>query len=197
MLELTCSNCKKIYTTNDKYLQRVVLCPHCAMLKTIPKLFHKKRFENLKITPKNEAVIKKIKDFDKNTSFVFYGGTGTGKTTLLYAHLMKNEISGFYVNNWISILDTLKAGFGDNSNTIEQFLKSDFLFIDDLGAEKISDWGIEQLYKIINHRYENMLVTGITTNLNFETLSKRYGDRITSRIKETYKFVLINSERWR
>ena len=58
------------------------------------------------------------------------------------------------------------------------------LILDDLGAEKPSDWVKEQLYVIINRRYENMLPTIITTNCTMNELKDRIGERTASRIIE-------------
>ena len=41
----------------------------------------------------------------------------------------------------------------------------DLLHIDDLGAEKRSDWVLEQLYALINERYETERSVVVTTNL--------------------------------
>lgn len=58
------------------------------------------------------------------------------------------------------------------------------LIIDDLGAEKPSEWVAETLYRIINHRYENELPVVITSNLSLDQLAQRLGDRTASRLAE-------------
>lgn len=58
------------------------------------------------------------------------------------------------------------------------------LIIDDLGAEKPSEWVAETLYRIINHRYEHELPVVITSNLSLDQLAQRLGDRTASRLAE-------------
>ena len=60
----------------------------------------------------------------------------------------------------------------------------DFLILDDMGTEKITDWVNEKLYQIINYRYENFKSTVLTTNLSGDQLADRLGERIPSRIAQ-------------
>jgi DNA replication protein DnaC len=60
----------------------------------------------------------------------------------------------------------------------------DLLHIDDLGAEKRSDWVLEQLYALINERYENERAILVTTNLNEPELIDQIGRRTVSRLVE-------------
>ena len=69
--------------------------------------------------------------------------------------------------------------------------------MDDLGAEKPSDWVSEQLYMIINSRYEDMLPTIITTNCNTKELIERLGERTVSRIIEMTEPVTIKASDYR
>ena len=48
----------------------------------------------------------------------------------------------------------------------ERLTSVDLLHIDDLGAEKRSDWVLEQLYALVNERYEAQRSMLITTNLD-------------------------------
>ena len=60
----------------------------------------------------------------------------------------------------------------------------DLLHIDDLGAEKSSDWVLEQLYSIVNTRYESERAIVATTNLMPDELSEALGQRTVSRLVE-------------
>ena len=57
----------------------------------------------------------------------------------------------------------------------ERLTSVDLLHIDDLGAEKRSDWVLEQLYALINERYEAQRSVLITTNLRHEELEEQIG----------------------
>ena len=60
----------------------------------------------------------------------------------------------------------------------------DLLHIDDVGAEKTTPWVLEQLYSIINSRYEEERAMLITTNLDHEALREQIGERTVSRLVE-------------
>ena len=60
----------------------------------------------------------------------------------------------------------------------------DLLHIDDLGAENTTDWVLEQLYSIVNARYEAKRAIVATTNLLPDELAERLGARTISRLIE-------------
>src|SRR5437588_463652 len=60
----------------------------------------------------------------------------------------------------------------------------DLLHIDDVGAEKTSEWVLEQLYALINARYEDERALVITTNLDHERLREQITPRTVSRLIE-------------
>lgn len=67
------------------------------------------------------------------------------------------------------------------------------LVIDDLGIEFVDEKGsfLSTLDGLINARYAANLRTVITTNLRGEDFKKRYGERISDRIREVGRFVEI------
>ena len=67
---------------------------------------------------------------------------------------------------------------------IERAKSTPLLILDDIGAEKASEWTQEQLYRIVNFRYEHMLPTVITTNCDGAQLEMALGRRIVSRLIE-------------
>lgn len=70
------------------------------------------------------------------------------------------------------------------SSFFERLTSVDLLHIDDLGAEKRSDWVLEQLYALVNERYETQRSVLITTNLPHEELEEQIGPRTVSRLTE-------------
>ena len=54
----------------------------------------------------------------------------------------------------------------------ERLTSVDLLHIDDLGAEKRSDWVLEQLYALVNERYEAQRSILVTTNLHARRSSR-------------------------
>src|SRR5262249_60533754 len=66
----------------------------------------------------------------------------------------------------------------------ERLTSVELLHIDDLGAEKRSDWVLEQLYALVNERYETQRSVLITTNLPHEELEEEIGGRTVSRLSQ-------------
>ena len=57
------------------------------------------------------------------------------------------------------------------------------LLLDDIGAERGTDFAIQELYNLINFRYSNELATLYTSNLSIKELGSKIGVRISSRIE--------------
>ena len=68
------------------------------------------------------------------------------------------------------------------------------LFIDDIGAEKMTEWVAETFYLILNYRYNEMLPTIFTSNLSPSELAERIGDRIVSRIIGSSDVIKLDGE---
>jgi DNA replication protein DnaC len=70
---------------------------------------------------------------------------------------------------------TYDAGPGEDSylELFERLTSVDLLHIDDLGVEKRSDWVLEQLYALVNERYEATRSILVTTNLDQADLEDR------------------------
>jgi DNA replication protein DnaC len=66
---------------------------------------------------------------------------------------------------------------------LDRLAAADLLHIDDLGAEHRTDWVLEQLYTIINSRYEDERSTLVTSNLGRDELAEQLGERIVSRLE--------------
>lgn len=65
---------------------------------------------------------------------------------------------------------------------VDKYSNTPLLILDDLGAEKSTDFSLKTLYIILNRRDNDMLQTIITSNLNLDEVKERLGDRIASRI---------------
>jgi DNA replication protein DnaC len=120
------------------------------------------------------------------------GGTGTGKTTLAMLVSKSALAAGRSVAIYslpkllARIRRTYDAEHGEDSylQFFERLTSVDLLHIDDLGAEKRSDWVLEQLYALVNERYEARRSILVTTNLNQDELEEQIGARTVSRLVE-------------
>jgi DNA replication protein DnaC len=121
-----------------------------------------------------------------------FGDTGTGKTTLAMliskAALEAGRTVAIY--SLPKLLARIRRTYdsepgGDSYlSFFERLTSVDLLHIDDLGAEKRSDWVLEQLYALINERYETERSVLITTNLPHEELEEQIGPRTVSRLTQ-------------
>lgn len=116
-----------------------------------------------------------------------HGTTGSGKTYTL--HAIRNQIQGggMHVENFVELLEELKDRMAENKpikSVLDSLLEKDYVFIDDIGAEKDSEWVQDRLYVIINRIYVGERTPFLATNLSLEEFTSRYSERITSRIME-------------
>src|SRR3990167_9483378 len=65
------------------------------------------------------------------------------------------------------------------------------LIIDDIGAEKMSDWVRQILYYIINEREQRLLPTVITSNFSLQQIAEQIDIRISSRIAGMCKLIKL------
>jgi len=121
-----------------------------------------------------------------------FGDTGTGKTTLamLVSKLALESGHSVAIYSLPKLLAHIRRTYdsepgGDSYLAFFERLTSvDLLHIDDLGAEKRSDWVLEQLYALINERYEAQRSVLVTTNMPHEALEEQIGARTVSRLNE-------------
>lgn len=87
----------------------------------------------------------------------------------------------------------------DGASDIGQFMAAPVLVIDDLGAERTSEWTSEQMFRLAHYRNVHCLPTIITSNLNGPQLRERYGDRVIDRFTEGAMLINIETpqRRWR
>jgi DNA replication protein DnaC len=122
------------------------------------------------------------------------GKTGCGKTHLSIAllyELIKNDRDAGRTIKFVPAIELLleiRRSFNDNLITefeiVKRYTGYDLLILDDLGAEKISDWTISTLYLILNNRYNNLKPIIITSNLSITEIEQQIGARIASRLAE-------------
>lgn len=134
-----------------------------------------------------------------NYNTIFTGEPGTGKSHLAMSMLkVVNEHSDPYKKCLFVSIDEVMRKIKDSFNNrdskyTEQFVvdlltSADLLVIDDLGAETgaifsdktATDFTIKILYAIVNGRMNKPTI--FTTNLNSETLAKKYDLKLLSRI---------------
>jgi DNA replication protein DnaC len=122
----------------------------------------------------------------------FTGDVGTGKTTLAMLISKEALARGYSVAIYsvphllAEIRDTYGADPGERSymDFLGRLVAVDLLHLEDLGAERQTDWVLEQLYSLVNQRYEDERAIVATTNLPYEKLEQQIGVRTASRLTE-------------
>jgi DNA replication protein DnaC len=112
------------------------------------------------------------RNLDEGKGLWFDGPVGTGKTSLaiLVAKAAKEAGRSYAVFPVPRLLAEIKRTFDrDASDSYMGFFRRlctvDLLVLDDLGAEKQTEWVLEQLYSIVNERWQDRRSIVVTTNL--------------------------------
>ncbi|MGH3923624.1 MAG: ATP-binding protein [Pseudonocardiaceae bacterium] len=130
-------------------------------------------------------------------SLLLLGPTGTGKTWQAYGVLRALADSGVYCD-WTMVtapdlFASLRPRAGvDSERVYERYLGAKLLVIDDLGAQKDSEWTEEYLGRLIDARWRDELATLITSNVPATAFSVRFGTRITSRLGDMCTRVVLD-----
>jgi DNA replication protein DnaC len=126
------------------------------------------------------------------------GNTGTGKTTLgmlvAKAALATGKTVAVYFTPKLltQIRQTYQATESEDAYDafFQRLTSVDLLYIDDLGSERHTDWVVEQLYALVNERYENQRSMLVTSNAGQgveegrRQLEEQIGSRTVSRLIE-------------
>ena len=134
---------------------------------------------------------------NSNTNLLFYGNSGTGKTFLSWCIAKELLDKGFLVVYKTSdvLLRELKDIKFNNDTDLENLLiNCDLLIIDDLGSEQITDFSSTELFTLINKKILKNKKMLISTNLSLPLISKRYSERISSRIIGEFKLFKFFTE---
>jgi DNA replication protein DnaC len=130
------------------------------------------------------------------------GSVGTGKTTLAMLVSRKAIEAGFTaaIYSLPSLLARIRRTYDAEPGQLsylqffERVTSVDLLQIDDLGAEKRSDWVLEQLYAIVDERYATNRSIVVTTNLDVDRLEEQIGERTVSRLAEICEVLRLHGE---
>jgi DNA replication protein DnaC len=170
-----------------------------AVAGRLPKRFSGVSFDREPVASMNDALIREVRAYvraiaerlDEGRGIWFVGEIGTGKTTLamLISKAAMEADRTVAIYSLPRLLAQLRESFDDDAEyslnqLVERLSSVDLLHIDDVGAEQSSPWVLEQLYTIVNTRYEDGKALLLTTNLDHEALREQIGPRTVSRIYE-------------
>jgi DNA replication protein DnaC len=115
------------------------------------------------------------------------GDVGTGKTTLamIVSKAARDAGRSVAIYSLPRLLNLIRGAIETEDGMVgflERLAAVDLLHIDDLGVENTTEWVLEQLYSIVNTRYEDERAMIVTTNLRYEELVDQLGERTVSRL---------------
>ena len=126
---------------------------------------------------------------EENIGYLLWGKVGTGKSYFagcIANALMEQEVP-VRMTNFSAILNDLTASFEGRNGYIERLCRFSLLIIDDFGMERGTEYGLEQVYNVIDSRYRSGKPLIVTTNLSLAELQNpqdtphaRIYDRLTS-----------------
>jgi DNA replication protein DnaC len=109
---------------------------------------------------------------DEGRGLWFDGPVGTGKTSLaiLVAKAARDAGRSYAVYPVPRLLAEIKRTYDRDSTegymqVFRRLCSVDLLVLDDLGAEKQTEWVLEQLYSIVNERWQDERAIVLTTNV--------------------------------
>lgn len=211
---------------DERFRNPLLSCiPPCAKYKTqqaqkritrlmgdggVGERFRSRSFATFRATPATKPAVdlcrrfcSAIKRDPKVPGLLLKGSYGTGKTHLAVSILRETAeagIPGMFVvvpDLIAKMLASFDAKDGKAGALVETAKSVPLLVLDDLGAENPKPWVVELIYVLINHRYEHMLPTIITTNYDGKQLDAVFGRRIVSRLAEMTVPVNIRAEDYR
>lgn len=170
------------------------------------KKFREARFENfveddtMKVA-KNYANI--FKEFYKQSKgLLLHGSFGTGKSipAACTANQLLDEGYKVHMTNFSIIANKIQATFDGKQLYIDDLCRYSLLIIDDLGAERQSEYMQEIVYSVINARYNTEKPFIVTTNIDINEI-KKINDiekrRVYERILERCHPVLVSGQNYR
>lgn len=110
-----------------------------------------------------------------NRGLYIFGDVGVGKS--FYASCVANEIARVYGDTVkaVSVTRVVNDLFStDNkSGYIDSLASVDLLVLDDFGAERKSDYGLEQVFSVIDERYKAQKPLILTSNYDYSLLRQK------------------------
>ena len=183
-----------------------------AVAGRLPKRFREVSFEREPVPSIARRAPEQVRDVERYTRSIsdnlrdgrglwFTGSVGTGKTTLamLVSRVAMEADHTVAIYSLPRLLAMLRGTYSDDAayslnELVNRLCSVDLLHVDDVGAEQTSPWVLEQLYTIVNTRYEDGRSVMLTTNLPDDQLIQQIGHRTVSRLNEMCNVLLLHGD---
>ena len=166
----------------------------------IPKRYRGVSFERQPVADMDPYVVQRVRQFvrrieknlDEGRGLWFFGDVGTGKTSLAMivskaALEAGRSVAIYSVPRLLADIKETYEADADRSyaELFRRLCEVDLLHLDDLGAERPTEWVLEQLYSIVNERWQEQRSIVVTSNLmDLDAVREQVGARTVSRLLE-------------
>jgi DNA replication protein DnaC len=180
--------------------ERVAAARAARLATSIPRRYLDVDFERWPITNLDQRIVREVRKYcrrlDDNLKdgrgLYFFGAIGSGKTSLAMcvAKEVLRERRSLAIFSGPELLARISATYEDRAQhtylgLLHLLGSVDFLVLEDLAVAKQNEWRLEQLYAVVNRRYEDRRPLLITADVgNPEALGDHIGHRTASRILE-------------
>lgn len=159
--------------------RRIRASPGRQVGRGIPKRYRGVSFDRRPICDLDPSLLRGVrhyvreiaKNLDEGRGLWIHGDVGTGKTSLamLIARAAGEAGRSVAIYSVPQLLAELRATYNPDSDASydvlsRQLASVDLLVLDDLGAEKQTDWVLEQLYSLVNERWQDGRAILATSN---------------------------------
>jgi DNA replication protein DnaC len=163
----------------------------------VPKRYRGASFDRPPVLGMPETVVSAVRGYvrnldarlDEGRGMWLVGDVGTGKTTLAMIISAAALEAGHSVAIYSlpRLLNLIRDEVGSENSLLDlldRLSSVDLLHIDDLGAQHTTPWRLEQLYSIVDARYQAGRAITATTNLEPPELTEQMGRRTTTTVSE-------------
>lgn len=174
----------------------------------LPRRYRDVGFERPPVTEIDARVVTAVRRYvdtiddrlDSGRGLWFMGPVGTGKTTLamLVSKAALSAGRSVAIYSLPRLLNEIRETHRferSHVDLLDRLTAVDLLHIDDVGAERTTDWVLEELYSIVNGRYEDERSIVLTTNiLDRAALCEQITERTVSRLTEMCDEIPVYSD---
>lgn len=215
MVRRACSCDRKIQAEEDRRRKAREDMEKVTRLRNLSLMDEKVRdstFSTFQTTQENARALKLCRRYveafdtmiEKNQGLLFWGNPGTGKTfaAACIANYLLDNMRPVVMTSFVKLISELQKQRGDEDEEtiISRLNQASLLIIDDLGAERSTDYALEKVYNVIDSRYRVKKPMLLTTNLSLKEMQSttdiRYA-RIYDRVFEVCYPVEFKGQSWR
>jgi DNA replication protein DnaC len=180
--------------------ERVAAARAARLATSIPSRYLEVDFERWPITNLDQRIVREVRKYcrrlddnlENGRGWYFFGNVGSGKTSLAMcvAKEVLRERRSLAIFSGPELLARIGATYEEHSQhsylgLLDLLGNVDFLVLEDLAVAKQNEWRLEQLYAVVNRRYEDRRPLIVTADVGHaEGLAEHVGERTCSRILE-------------